>query len=124
VAVKERPRSAISDNLLFKNAKGEKIYLSGVNYWPRNTGPLMWSKWNPEEVRNELIQMRQLGMNVNRSFLYIPDFMPTPDKIEQNMLSKFKSFLDLCSEANILTIPTFFCRSYVGRRMGFPLEKW
>ena len=120
MAAKERPRSAISDNLLFKNAKGVKIYLSGVNYWPRNTGPLMWSKWNPEEVRNELIQMRQLGMNLNRSFLFIPDFMPTPVKIEQNMLSKFKSFLDLCSEENILTIPTFFVGHMSGEEWDFP----
>lgn len=117
---KEHPRSTISDNLLFKNANGEKIYLSGVNYWPRSTGPLMWSKWNPEEIRKELIQMKQLGMNLNRSFLYIPDFMPTPDKIEQDMLSKFNLFLDMCSEENILTIPTFFVGHMSGEEWDFP----
>ncbi len=120
MVVKEHRKSTISENLLFKNSEGEKIYLSGVNYWPRSTGPLMWSKWNPEEIRNELLQMKELGMNLNRSFLYIPDFMPTPDKVEQDMLLKFKSFLDMCSEENIFTIPTFFVGHMSGEEWDFP----
>ncbi len=81
MVAKEHKYKTISDSLLFKNLRGEKLYLSGVNYWPRQTGPLMWSKWEPKQMRNELKQMKEMGMNVNRSFLYIPDFMPTPEQV-------------------------------------------
>ena len=118
--VKERRKLTISDNLLFKNAKGEKIYLSGVNYWPRKTGPLMWSKWDPAEIRNELRQMKEMGMNINRSFLYIPDLMPTPDKVEEKILKRFLTFLDICLEEDISTIPTFFVGHMSGEEWDFP----
>lgn len=120
MVAKGHRKKTISDNLLFKNLKGEKLYLSGVNYWPRKTGPLMWSKWNPKEIRRELRQMKELGMNVNRSFLYIPDFMPTPEKVEKKMLKNFASFLDMCSEENIFTIPTFFVGHMSGEEWDFP----
>ena len=116
----ERLKLTISENLLFKNAKGEKIYLSGVNYWPRKTGPLMWSKWDPVEIRNELRQMNEMGMNLNRSFLYIPDLMPTPDKVEEKILKRFLTFLDICVEEDISTIPTFFIGHMSGEEWDFP----
>lgn len=93
------------------------IYLIGANYWPRKTGPLMWRKWDPEEVKEELEQMKSLGMNVCRSFLYFPDFMPSPDSVDEDMLERLTIFLFLCKEVGIYTIPTFF----VGHMSG---EDW
>jgi len=93
------------------------IYLIGANYWPRKTGPLMWRKWNPETVKEELEQMKSLGMNVCRSFLYFPDFMPKPDSVDEDMLERFAEFVELCEEVDICTIPSFF----VGHMSG---EDW
>ncbi len=97
--------------------KGKPIYLIGANYWPRKTGPLMWRKWDPEVVREELKQMKDLGMNVCRSFLYFPDFMPTPDEVDKDMLDKSSEFVALCHDVGISTIPSFF----VGHMSG---EDW
>ena len=96
---------------------GKPIYLMGANYWPRKTGPLMWRKWEPETVKEELQQMKSLGINVCRSFLYFPDFMPKPDSVDEDMLERFTEFVNLCEEVDICTIPTFF----VGHMSG---EDW
>ncbi|MEA1912416.1 MAG: cellulase family glycosylhydrolase [candidate division WOR-3 bacterium] len=98
--------------------KDEKpVYLIGANYWPRKTGPLMWRKWDSEEVGEELEQMKSLGMNVCRSFLYFPDFMPRPFDVNKDMLERFAEFVALCEKVDIYTIPTFF----VGHMSG---EDW
>ncbi len=77
----------------------------------------MWRKWNPDEVKEELKQMKDLGMNVCRSFLYWPDFMPAPDKVEHVMLDRFEEFISLCEDVNLFAIPSFF----VGHMSG---EDW
>jgi endo-1,4-beta-mannosidase len=97
--------------------KGKPLYLIGANYWPKKTGPLMWRKWDPNEVREELKQMKGLGMNVCRSFLYFPDFMPTPDNVDKEMLLKLSEFISICEDEDIYTIPSFF----VGHMSG---EDW
>lgn len=97
--------------------RGKPVYLIGANYWSRKTGPLMWRKWNPDEVKEELKQMKDLGMNVCRSFLYWPDFMPAPDKVEHVMLDRFEEFISLCEDVDLFTIPSFF----VGHMSG---EDW
>ncbi len=96
---------------------GRPIYLIGVNYWSRKTGPLMWRKWSPSDVRAELEQMKDLGMNVCRSFLYWPDFMPVPDRVENEMLDRLGEFISLCEDVDLFTIPSFF----VGHMSG---EDW
>ncbi len=68
----------------------------------------MWRHWRPDVVAEELAQMKALGMNTCRSFLYWPDFMPRPDRVEESMLARFDEFLDLCEQADLATIPTFF----------------
>ncbi len=93
------------------------LYLIGTNYWSRNTGPLMWRKWEPVRVREELMQMKNLGMNACRSFLYFPDFMPLPHSVDRQMLDRLAEFLDFCEQAQISTLPTFF----VGHMSG---EDW
>ncbi len=89
-------------------AQKSGFHAIGVNYWSRAGGPLMWRKWRPDVVAEELAQLKSLGMNTCRSFLYWPDFMPRPDRVEESMLARFDEFLDLCEKAELLTIPTFF----------------
>ena len=100
--------------------RGKPVYLIGVNYWPRKTGPLMWRKWNPDEVKEELKQMKDLGMNVCRSFLYWPDFMPAPDKVEHVMLDRFEEFISLCEDVDLFAIPSFFIGHMSGEDWDVP----
>ncbi|HIQ04836.1 MAG TPA: beta-mannosidase [Anaerolineae bacterium] len=103
---------------LFKDDR--PLYLIGVNYWSRRGGPLMWRYFDADTVRGELEEMRALGMNVIRSFLYWPDFMPTPDAVDPVMLARWESFLDLCEEVGIYTIPTFFVGHMSGENWDVP----
>ncbi|MBC7327445.1 cellulase family glycosylhydrolase [bacterium] len=104
--------------LLKKN--GKPIYILGVNYWSRHAGPLMWRKWDREKVRNEIRQMRSLGMNTIRSFLYMPDFMPRPGELDEEMLNRFAEFLKLCKEEGMYTFPSFFVGHMSGENWDVP----
>lgn len=92
----------------------------GLNYWPRHSGPLMWRKWDAERVKQELQQMKGWGLNTCRSFLYWPDFMPTPDAVSEIMLKRFDAFLDMCQETEMYTIPTFIVGHMSGENWDVP----
>jgi endo-1,4-beta-mannosidase len=89
----------------------------GVNFWSRSGGPRMWTNYDATIVREELEVMRDHGMTVTRSFLYWPDAMPTPDALDEAVMSNFENFLDLHTELGMTTIPTFL----VGHMSG---ENW
>jgi len=107
----------MSERPHYLSYQGRPLYLVGVNYWARGGGPLMWRHWQPEQVAGELAQMRELGMNVCRSFLWWPDFMPGPYTLDERMLDRLDRFMELCRQAEMLTIPSFF----VGHMSG---ENW
>ncbi|MEU8356894.1 cellulase family glycosylhydrolase [Nonomuraea sp. NPDC048882] len=79
----------------------------GVNFWSRAGGPLMWRSYEPEIVSAELAVMREHGMTVTRSFFYWPDFMPAPDALDEELVSRYADFLDRHLELGMRTIPTF-----------------
>jgi endo-1,4-beta-mannosidase len=101
----------------FKNEQAEPLFWIGSNYWPGYAGIEMWKKWKPQLIYKELTKMAEMGFTVNRSFLFMPDFMQNENGVNGVMLSRFNEFLTLCQEANIGTIPTFF----VGHMSG---EDW
>lgn len=89
----------------------------GPNYWPAHAGIRMWSDWRPALVLADLNRMVELGFTVNRSFLFMPDFIPTAKGVEPVMVERFIEFLSLCEQAGIKTLPSFF----VGHMSG---EDW
>jgi hypothetical protein len=89
----------------------------GVNFWSRAGGPRMWVTFDEEVVRKELAVLAQHGLNVTRSFFYLPDFMPAPDTLDERCCERYAQFLDLSAEAGLGTIPTFI----VGHMSG---ENW
>jgi endo-1,4-beta-mannosidase len=89
----------------------------GANFWSRTGGPLMWRSYDPAVVLEELAVLRAHGMNLTRSFCYWPDFMPEPDRLDEQLLDRFADFLDRHTEAGMVTIPTFL----VGHMSG---ENW
>jgi len=92
----------------------------GANYWSRSGGPLMWRTFDPALVREELRVLRDHGLNVTRSFCYLPDFMPAPDTVDERFLERFAVFLDLCQEVGIATIPTFIVGHMSGENWDVP----
>ncbi len=61
-------------------------YLVGVNYWSVRGALRMWRRWDARVVERELRQLREFGLNVTRSFLNWPDFMPEPERLEVRWL--------------------------------------
>jgi endo-1,4-beta-mannosidase len=89
----------------------------GVNFWSRAGGPRMWARYDAEIVKQELSVLAAHGCTLTRSFCYWPDFMPEPESLDEEVMSRFIEFLDLHSETGLRTIPTFI----VGHMSG---ENW
>jgi endo-1,4-beta-mannosidase len=79
----------------------------GVNFWSRSGATRMWRDYDAPLVGEELEVMRDHGMTVTRSFFYWPDFMPTPDTIDEKMAANFADFLDQHHRLGMQSIPTF-----------------
>jgi endo-1,4-beta-mannosidase len=97
--------------------EGRAVTWLGANFWSRTGGPLMWRNYHPGTVREELRVLREHGLGMTRSFFYWPDFMPAPDRIDEDMAAKFADFLDAHAETGMATVPTFL----VGHMSG---ENW
>ncbi|WP_291407917.1 cellulase family glycosylhydrolase [Actinophytocola sp.] len=89
----------------------------GANFWSRVGGPLMWRRYDPDVIHQELRVLREHGLNLTRSFFYWPDFHPEPDRVDEELCARFADFLDQHVEAGMRTIPTFI----VGHMSG---ENW
>ena len=89
----------------------------GANFWSRTGGPRMWSRYDGDVVREELAVLAEHGLTVTRSFCYWPDFVPEPERLDEEVLERFADFLDAHVELGMHTIPTFI----VGHMSG---ENW
>jgi len=96
---------------------GAPVSWLGANFWSRTGGPLMWRNYDGGTVSEELRVLRDHGMSMTRSFFYWPDFMPEPDRIDEDMAARFADFLDRHVTAGMTTVPTFI----VGHMSG---ENW
>jgi endo-1,4-beta-mannosidase len=92
----------------------------GANFWSRVGGPLMWRTFDEQVVRSELHVLMSHGLNVTRSFLYWPDFMPEPDRLAEPFIERYARFLDLHLAANMTTIPTFIVGQMSGENWDVP----
>ncbi|MFI9029596.1 cellulase family glycosylhydrolase [Streptomyces sp. NPDC053560] len=79
----------------------------GVNFWSRTGGPLMWRHYDGAVIDEELRTLRDHGITLTRSFLYWPDFMPEPERLDEAMLERFDDFLGRHHALGMTTIPTF-----------------
>ena len=98
-------------------------FVLGVNYWPGTTGIQMWSRWDPQQIHKDLTRMAELGMHAHRSFLFLPDFLPTPHETNPLMLERFQQYLTLCEELGIGTFPSLFVGHMSGQDWDFPWRK-
>ncbi|MCQ4206302.1 cellulase family glycosylhydrolase [Streptomyces longispororuber] len=96
---------------------GRPVTWIGANFWSRSGGPLMWRSYDPGLVAEELRVLRDHGLNMTRSFFYWPDFMPEPDRIDEELCGHYADFLDRHHALGLTTVPTFL----VGHMSG---ENW
>jgi endo-1,4-beta-mannosidase len=80
----------------------------------------MWRDWDADAIRADLGQMRELGVNVFRSFLLWPDFMPSPGAVDTTMMERLGEFLGLCKEAELQTALTLFVGHMSGENWDVP----
>jgi endo-1,4-beta-mannosidase len=93
-------------NLKLGGDSKPEIWL-GVNYWSRAGGPDMWLEFDAAVVEQELRQLKEHGIGLTRSFLVWPQFMPEPGVFDESLFGLYRTFLDLCEETGVKTIPTF-----------------
>ncbi len=77
----------------------------------------MWRDFDADLWREELAVLCRHGLNLTRSFLFWPDAAPEPDRIDDDVICRFRAFLDLHTELGMGTVPTFL----VGHMSG---ENW
>ncbi len=77
----------------------------------------MWRELDTDLLRRELQVLGDHGLTMTRSFLYWPDAMPETHRIDEQVLERFRLFLDLHAELGLQTVPTFI----VGHMSG---ENW
>lgn len=80
----------------------------------------MWRNYDARIVREELTAMRAHGMTLTRSFFYWPDFMPTPDRLDETLVGHFLDFLDAHQELGMTSIPTFLVGHMSGQNWDPP----
>lgn len=85
---------------------GKDHFFLGCNYVCSTGGQLMWRHWDPEQVTRDCKVMQDLGMDLVRIFLFMPDYMPTPESFSDEMFDRLAFFLDRAAENNLAVLPS------------------
>ncbi|MBN2602269.1 MAG: cellulase family glycosylhydrolase [Candidatus Marinimicrobia bacterium] len=102
---------------MFRDKKGNTLFLLGANYWPSSSALNMWTEWNPKEIQDDIKRMKDIGMNCCRPFLYMPAFMDSSERVNALMIERLHFFMNQCESWELYTFPTFI----VGHMSG---EDW
>lgn len=94
-------------------------FLLGVNYWSRAGGPRMWERFDGAVVSEELLRMREIGLDACRMFAFIPTFMPRPPAIEAEPLRLLRELAQLAESAKIGLFPTALVGHMSGENFDF-----
>ncbi len=108
---------------LFKDKFQNDLFLLGVNYWPSSSAIRMWSRWNPDEIEEDIIRMKKLGMNCFRPFLFMPDFTDASGAIDPLMMERLEIFLNLCEKHALYCLITFIVGHMSGENWDVPWRK-
>lgn len=111
------------EHSLFKSKDDKPLFLLGVNYWPSSTAINMWSNWRPEELEEDILLMKRLGMNSCRPFLFMPDFTDDSGSVHPHMLERLCEFLSLCDKHEFYCLITFIVGHMSGENWDVPWRK-
>ena len=90
----------------------------GANFWSRTGGPRMWARYDPDVVREELDVLARHGLTVTRSFCFWPDFVPTPEVLDEQVAERFGDFLDAHVELGLRDDSDVHRRTHVRPELG------
>ncbi len=118
----EPPARAVPKCDLFE----EGGFFVGCNYWAKNAGMYMWSRWRPDVVERELAELSKNGVQVMRVFPLWSDFQPLTGDcyaggsyrsflqsngplqnwagVDEEMMRRFRAFCDIARKNNIRLI--------------------
>jgi endo-1,4-beta-mannosidase len=85
------------------------VFLLGVNYWPRRSAMYMWERFDLGEIREDMVRIKGLGLDLVRFFLRWDDFQPTPNRMDPMMLRRFDTMMQTIADAGLRAMPTLFC---------------
>ncbi|HTV93155.1 MAG TPA: hypothetical protein VMG98_10600 [Verrucomicrobiae bacterium] len=85
------------------------VFLLGVNYWPRRSAMYMWERFDVGEIREDMVRIKGLGLDLVRFFLRWDDFQPAPNRMDPAMLRRFDTMMQTIADAGLRAMPTLFC---------------
>jgi endo-1,4-beta-mannosidase len=87
----------------------------GINYWPRRSAMYMWRDFKLAEVRDEMVQIADMGFDVVRVFALTQDFLPGPRTVATDMVSRLVDLVRAAKDAGLRVVPTFIVINMSGR---------
>jgi endo-1,4-beta-mannosidase len=84
-------------------------FLLGINYWPRSSAMYMWRRFDIDEIAEDLVRIKELGLDVVRFFLMWEAFQPEPNRVDGDALRCFDAMMDCIAKAGLQAMPTLFC---------------
>ncbi len=96
------------------------MFILGVNYWPRKHNIKMWKEWNPDDIREDLDAMKDLGIRALRFFILAEDFFDPYGGVSSEALAKLRHFMDMLAERGLLGYPTLIVGHMSGRNWAIP----
>jgi beta-galactosidase len=102
-------------------------FFVGCNYWAKNAGMYMWSRWSPETVEREVAELAKHGTRVMRVFPLWSDFqpltgdcriggsyrtfrfrdnrpLPNPAGVDDEMIARFRFLCDVAQKNDVKLI--------------------
>ncbi|HCZ06534.1 MAG TPA: hypothetical protein DHV12_05300 [Thermotogae bacterium] len=97
----------------------------GINYWSRSGAIFMWEDeyWNPAVIEDEVKAMKKTGIDLCRSFIFLPTFLPRPYTLSHKHVDRFKTFLEICDRNGLKTAPTFIVGHMSGENWDIPFRE-
>ena len=100
-------------------------FLLGINYWPRTSAMYMWQHFDLDEIGEDLVRIKELGLDVVRFFLMWEAFQPQPEAMDATALRRFDAIMERIAAVGLRAMPTLFCghMSGVNWLPGWTLER-
>ena len=91
------------------------VFELGCNYWPRRRAMYMWRDLDLGEIREELVEIRELGFDVVRVFALTEDFLPSPASVDGRHVDALVDVARAAKDAGLRIVPTMIVLNMSGR---------
>jgi len=102
--------------------KGRRIFLLGVNYWCRKHNILMWRRWDPGAIAEDLDRLKQVGVKALRVFLLAEDFSTPEGRVREEAVSRLEMFLDEAAKRDLIVFPSLIVGHMSGKNWPIPWD--